>query len=298
MMKRFVIALAIAIASVGCSTRVQPGYVGVKVNWSGTDKGVQGLPVVTGRVWYNPYSEQVIEYPTFVQNVSLTANVNEGHPVNEEITFTNKDQMRIAADISFAYHLDPTKVPDFYVKFRSDDLDQFTHGYMRSLIRDKFNEIAGRYAIEQIMGDNGSFVKEVKEAVQKDIAPYGVVLEPQFGIIGSPRPPDQVIANINAKVAAVQLAQQTENELRTTEAQAKKAVAQAEGAARSQVAEAQGQAEAVLTIAKGQAEANRRLAESITPSLLELKRLEKWDGSLPYVNGGSTNPFISLERKQ
>lgn len=281
-MKRLIMCLLIAAVSVGC-TRIGPGHVGVKVSMAGDTKGVEATPAVTGWVFYNPFLSSVYEWPTFVQQVVLTQDPNEGSPNNEEITFTNADQMVIAADISFAYTLDGEKVPYFFQKFRTDDMKQFSHGYLRSLIRDKFNEIAGKYKIEAIMGDNATFIAEVKAAVQKDIIAYGVILEPQFGFIGAPRPPQAVIAMINAKVSAVQLAQQKQNELVQVEADMAKEREKTDTYARN-----------TLTLAEAQATANRQLADSLSPALIELKRLEKWDGQLPYINGGSTNPFVSI----
>lgn len=107
-------------------------------------------------------------------------------------------------------------------------------------------------------------------------------LESQFGVIGAPRPPDSVIAAINNKLQAVQIAQQKQNELVQAQADAAKVVAKAEGDAR-----------ATAVWADAQSAANHKLAESITANLLELKRLEKWNGTLPQVTGGST-PFISI----
>lgn len=286
-MKRLIVAAALmcAVAFSGACTRVGPGYVGIKVSMAGDNRGVSQDAMTTGWVFYNPALSTVLEYPTFVQQVQLTHNLDEGNPVNEEITFTNADQMMIAADISFAYQLDAQKVPKFYEKFRSDDLAKFSHGYLRSLIRDKFNEVGGRYKIEQIMGDNGPFLREVKEEVQKAIAPYGVILEPQFGFIGAPRPPKSVIDSINAKVQAVQLAQQKQNELVQAQADAAKEVAKTEGYAKS------------ITIrADAEARANRILSESLTPTLIELKRIEKWNGEYPAAIGGNgAIPLLNIK---
>jgi regulator of protease activity HflC (stomatin/prohibitin superfamily) len=276
--------MMLAVLATGCGTTIQPGHAGIVVDYYGKNRGVQDYTVTTGRVWVNPWTTEVLEWPTFVQSVVWTHDVNEGHPSNEEITFTNRDQMQIAADISLAYHLDVSKLPAFYVKFRTADMATFTHGYLRSLTRDKFNEIAGRYTIAQIMGDNGPFLKEVREALQKDLDPFGVVLESQFGIIGAPRPPLSVVEAINQQAVAQRLALTKENELRQVQADVAKTVAKAEGDAR-----------ATAVWAEAQSAANQKLANSLTANLIELKRLEKWNGALPQVSSGAT-PFISLSK--
>jgi regulator of protease activity HflC (stomatin/prohibitin superfamily) len=274
--------LLAAVWTTGCGTTVNPGYVGIQVDYYGKDKGVQSYPVVTGRVWYNPITTAVLEYPTFVQTAKWTRSLNEGAPVNEEITFTNADGMSVAADISVSYHLEMEKVPAFYVRFRSDDLNVFTHGFLRNLARDKFDSHGGRFRIDQIMGDNAQFVRDVRADLQTELDAIGVRID-QFGFIGAPRPPQQVIEAINAKVHANQLALQKQNELVQVQADAAKQVANAEGYAKS-------------LLVKGEAEAtyNKKLADSMSERLIEKWKLDKWNGVLPTVTGGAM-PILNVK---
>lgn len=89
---------------------------------------------------------------------------------------------------------------------------------------------------------------------------------------------------------AVQIAIRTENEVRQAKAQAEKDVAQAEGQARANIAKAD-----------GQAKANQVLANSITATLIEWRKLElqqqalsKWNGVLPVYTGNS-GPFPMIQ---
>jgi regulator of protease activity HflC (stomatin/prohibitin superfamily) len=273
----------VGMLSVGC-TRITPGHVGITVVNGGSDRGVSDFPAQVGWVFYNPISTSVFEYPTYVQSAVWTKDAGEGRPANEEITFTNKDQMVISADINLSYHLEKEKIPAFYVKFRSDDLNAFTYGYLHNVARDIFNNHAGKYEIQQIMGDNSQFLKDVREGLQAEVANFGVVID-QFGLIGAPRPPAAVIEAINAKVHATQLAQQKQNELVQVQAEMAKEREKADTYARNGIIQAE-----------SQARANKMLTESISTNLLELKRLEKWDGHLPQFNGGSTNPFVSITK--
>lgn len=284
---KFIAAMIMVLTvfmSVACADRIGPGYVGIKVSNAGSSRGINSDAITTGWVFYTPGFSTVYEWPTFVQQVVLTKSASEGNPVNEEITFTNADNMAISADIGFSYHLEGDKVHIFFAKFVSDDMKLFSHGYLRSLIRDKFNEVGGRYKVEAIMGDNGPFIKEVREAVQKEMTPFGVVLDSQFGFIGAPRPPESVVGMINAKVAAVQLAQQKQNEL-----------VQAQADAAKMVATSKGEAESLLLTSKAQAESNRILSESLTMNLIELKRIEKWNGAYPLSTGSSSLPILAIK---
>jgi len=281
-MKRLIFPLLmLGIVSSGCA-RVGPGYVGIKVSMAGDDRGVDSVPRVMGWVFYNPFFSSVLEYPTFVQTAVWTANKNEGSPQNEEITFTNSDQMTVRVDVNLSYHLDAQKVPAFYVKFRSDDIHAFTHGFLHNKARDIFNEHAGKYKIDQIMGDNAQFLKDVRDCLQNEVRPIGVEID-QFGIIGAPRPPDAVIEAINAKVHATQVAITKQNELVQVDADMAKERSKTDTYARN-----------TLTMANAQAQANLLVAKSLTPELIEVKRLEKWDGVLPQVTSGAS-PFITLK---
>ena len=269
------------LLSNACSKRIEPGHVGIVVNSYGNQRGVSDFPATTGTVWYNPWTTTVLQYPTFVQTAKWTKDVNEGKPVNEQITFTNKDNMLIAVDVSLSYSLLPEKVPHFYVKFRNDDLAAFTHGILRNQARDCFNENAGQYTIDQIMGDNAAFISSVRKCVQSQTEGVGVQLE-QFGLIGAPRPPQQVIDSINLKAQAQQITYQKQIEVAQAEADAKKRVADAEGYAKAGIIEAE-----------AQAKANAILAASITPTLVQYETVKKWNGALPTYSGGGT-PIISL----
>lgn len=57
---------SLAILGAGC-TYVPPGHAGIVVNSYGSERGVSDYPIKTGRVNYNPWSEDVLIYPTFMQ---------------------------------------------------------------------------------------------------------------------------------------------------------------------------------------------------------------------------------------
>src|SRR5215475_4350483 len=135
-------------------TRINAGYVGVEVNLAGSQRGAQDIPVRTGWVFYSPLKTQVIEFPTFVQTVKWTSDVNEGHPVNEELVFNSKEGQEVRADVSLSYAIDSVKVPEFYVKYRVNDLEKFTHGILKDIVRNSLNEVASTYTLEDIYGEN------------------------------------------------------------------------------------------------------------------------------------------------
>jgi regulator of protease activity HflC (stomatin/prohibitin superfamily) len=269
-------------------TRIEAGHVGVEINLAGRQRGASEIPVRTGWVVYSPLTTQIIEFPTYVQTVKWTKDTNEGHPINEEMGFNSKEGMEIFVDVSLSYAIDPLKAPDFYVKYRVDDLDRFTHGILRDIVRNSLNEVASTYVVEDIYGEGkAEFLHQVQAMIEQKVAPVGVGVQ-QFGFIGAPRVPPVIATAITAKAQAIQQAERARNELATTQAEAAKKIAEAEGDAKS-----------LVTRAQGEADANRIRQNSLTPQLLDLRRIEnnralidKWNGQLPTVEAGQGSGMI------
>jgi regulator of protease activity HflC (stomatin/prohibitin superfamily) len=269
-------------------TRIEAGYTGIEVNLAGSQRGASEIPIRTGWVFYSPLTTQIFEFPTYVQTVKWTRDPNEGHPINEEMGFNSKEGMEIMADVSLSYAIEPTKVPDFYVKYRVNDLELFTHGILRDIVRNSLNEVASTYTVEDIYGEKkAQFLAQVAQKIQEKVVAVGVGVQ-QFGFIGAPRVPTVIAQAITAKAQAIQVSERAKNELATTQAEAAKKIAEADGDAKSTVMRAQ-----------GEADANRIRQSSLTPALLELRRLEnqrayieRWNGQLPSVAAGSGTNFL------
>jgi len=304
MIRTYVKLGAIAIGLLVCAfiffnyiaalTRIGAGYVGVEVVLSGSQRGASELPIRTGWVFYSPLRSQIIEFPTFVQTVKWTRDLNEGRSQNEEMSFNSKEGMEVYSDVSLSYAIAPSRVPDFYVKYRVSDLDNFTHGILRDIVRNSLNEVASTYSIEQIYGEQkAEFLGKVQALIQSKMDPVGVSIQ-QFGFIGAPRVPQVIAEAITSKAQAIQAAEQARNELAKTQAEAAKTIAEAEG-----------EAKAAVTRAQGEAEANRIRQTSLTPQLLELRKIEnqkalidRWNGALPTVQTGSGGMLLELPKPQ
>jgi regulator of protease activity HflC (stomatin/prohibitin superfamily) len=277
-MRRNLFLISIGSAAVlltGCYRVVAPGNVGIVVKQSGTDRGVQDFPIQSGRVWYNPVNEVVLTYPTYVQRAVWTSSTQEGKPYNDEISFQSAEGLHFTADVNVSYELNRESVPHFYVRFRNDDLDAFTHVFFRDAVRNAF-KVSTEYRAEDINGvKQGELIDRVLSQVKPAMTNFGVDVI-QLGFAAPPRPPDTVKQAIEGKIAATQLAERAENEKRQAIAEAAKAV----------------------EIARGQAEANDLLTKSLTPTLVQWKQLEilqsRWNGQFPQVVGSNGVPLLSI----
>lgn len=63
--KNFFMALICALfVLTSCGyERIDAGHEGMKVNLYGSSKGVDDVSLVTGAVWYNPFTEDVFSVP-------------------------------------------------------------------------------------------------------------------------------------------------------------------------------------------------------------------------------------------
>ena len=131
--------------------------------------------------------------------------------MNDEISFQSAEGLRFNSDVNVSYQLTAAQVPKFYVKFRSDDLEGFTHGFFRDAVRNAFKVSIG-YCAEDINGTKQTeLIDRVLEQLRQTMQPYGVDVL-QLGFATPPRPPESVKQAIESKIAATQLAERAENE--------------------------------------------------------------------------------------
>jgi regulator of protease activity HflC (stomatin/prohibitin superfamily) len=277
--------LVIAVLTSGCGffgmKMAGPGEVGIKVKLTGGGRGVQDIPVSTGRIFYNPWAEQVFIYPTYVQTYTWTSASTEGADHDESMTFQSKDGMSVNADVSVAYKLDANKVPVLYMTFKKD-LPDITATYIRSEVRKELVDIASTMSIDDIYGTKKSWLtNEVTKHLNAKLDKYGFEFD-YVTFVGNLRLPSNVVDAINAKIEATQNAIKVENELRTAEAEARKQVAEAEGEARSTIVKAE---------AKAKADRLQIQAVGGPESYIKLKSIEKFNPKVQvmYVPNGTSS---------
>jgi regulator of protease activity HflC (stomatin/prohibitin superfamily) len=295
------VAIAIVILVVGafvvtsCVSRVDAGHVGIRVKLAGSSRGVDDIPIVTGWVFYNPITEQLIMFPTSVQNVVWTKDTNEGAGHDESITFSSQEGVNINADIGLSFHIEPSRAPHLYLRFRKSDLMELANGYMRNAMRESFNLVASQMPVQDIYGaGKGKLVQDVMHRLGEQLNKDGFVID-QLTINGALRLPENVATAINRAMEATQLAIQAENRVRQVKAEAEQAVTQAEGQASAARARARGEADARLITSKAEAKANLILRYSTSGSVLQYRALERWNGKLPVMNGGGALPLLTFD---
>jgi regulator of protease activity HflC (stomatin/prohibitin superfamily) len=291
----FGLLIVFAIVGSSCTTRVDAAHVGIKIKLAGTDRGVDDIPQVTGWVFFNPLTEQIILFPTSVQNVVWTKDPHEGSPRDESITFSSQEGVNINADIGLAFHIEPKMAPHLYLRFRKNDLLDLADGYVRNAVREAFSIESSQMPVQEIYGSGkGKLVANVQKRIQDQLGKDGFVID-QLTINGALRLPENVATAINRAMEATQLSIQAENRVRQVKAEAEQAITQAKGQAEAARERARGEADAKLITAKAEAKANLILRASMSPVVLQYRALERWNGRLPVMNGGGALPLLTFD---
>jgi regulator of protease activity HflC (stomatin/prohibitin superfamily) len=238
--------------------RIDAGHVGVKVNQFGDDKGVDNVVEVTGMVFYNPITHSIYEFPTFIQHKEYTG--------ENSFVVNSKDGSEFHVSPIINYSVQRDKVPTIFSKYRRS-LEQIEEGFLKTAVFDAFRLATNVYTADELISNRQKFEIEVRRILEGQLLKEGFVVN-QF--TSNLVYPETFKNAINAKNNAVQAALKAENDVKTAEAEAKIKVAQAEGDAQS-----------MLTRAKAEAEANRLKQQTLTPLLIQLEFVNKWNGALP-----------------
>jgi regulator of protease activity HflC (stomatin/prohibitin superfamily) len=261
--------------------RVEAGYVGVKVDLLGDDKGVIGEEVGPGRYWVG-INEDLYRFPTFSQNETWTSEQTDGSPAGEGFTFQSNKGLDISADIGITYSVDPEKVSILFQRYRKG-IDEITDTYMRNMVRDSLANETSKMAVEAIYGEGkADLMDRVEDTVRAEVAPHGIIVEKLYWI-GKLGLPNEVITAINSEITSNSQARQRANEVATADAEANK-----------ERKRANGEADAILAVATAQAEANKLLNDTLTPELVQYQAMQKWNGVLPLMTGGDATPMINI----
>lgn len=268
-----VLLVALFVLS-NCSVTVQPGNVGVKIRTLGPNAGVQQEPL-SPRWYLIGLGERIVEFPAIQRTYTYSRDSDDSSEQNEEISFSDNNALPMTADLQIVMRVNPADAAKLYSRYRLS-FDQLFKGPIRNDVRSAVAAETELVPVEFLYkGGRQLVIQKAMRRVEHKWGAQGVTIS-QLDWIGNIRYPQVILDSIQAKTKA---------DADTVSAQARVAVARA-------------MADSKIEEAKGQAEANRLLAQSISssPEVVQLRAIEKWDGKLPTVTGGST-PFVDLKTR-
>jgi len=262
-MKKYIYSFCMVITmliSLSSCERIDAGHEGILVNLYGSDRGVDDVNLVTGWVYFNPFSQSVYEYPTYVQTVDYP-----------EFTINAKDGSEFTVDPTISLKIVDGKAPIIFKKYRKEVKD-IINGPLFNHVRDAFRIQLNKFTTDEIVSMRDSLEKAVEKQLVATLTKENFKLEQ---LTSGLKYPETIVAAVNAKNKAVQEAQKAENEVKVAEAQARKLVVAAEA----------------------EAEANRLRTQALTPAVLQKAWIDKWDGSVPSViTGGNNQTFLDISK--
>lgn len=147
-----------------CCKRIDAGNEGILVNVFGSDTGVDDVSQVNGIVWYNPFAQNVYEYPTFVQTVDYPA-----------YSIRAKDGVEfIVAPIISLKIIDGQAVPIFR-KYRKD-LSDIIKGPLFNQVKD-VTMVLNQFTTDEIVSMRDSLEKAVERQLFTNFIKDGFQLE-------------------------------------------------------------------------------------------------------------------------
>ena len=249
-----VFAILLILTLCSSLTKVDTGCTGV----------VKTFGAPTGKVLNNglhfkiPWVQSVEEVDTQIIKVQEDANA------------VSKDLQSVNTTIAVNYQINPSSAVAVVQKIGAKFLES---EIVVPAIQESVKAVTAKYTAEELIASRASVSQEMSAALGAKIKEYGVAVQ-GFNVINF-----SFSEEFNRAIESKQVAQQNLIRIRTEQ---EELVVKAEAQAKA----AEANAKAVLVAAEAQAEANQKLAESITPNLVEYEKIKKWDGKLPTVSGG------------
>jgi regulator of protease activity HflC (stomatin/prohibitin superfamily) len=271
-------ALVILISFLSSYTVISPGNTGVIFNvWTGSLRTVP-----QGMAWRLPWITQVQSYPTALRTYTMVRRAGEGSSAEDDsIDLPTREGQHITQDISVTFNTSENQAAQVFKAFKGADISEIEATFIRRTIITVAQNTAGQMSLSEVISAKRNDLQDnIQKTLAVEVEKMGFHLDKVN--LGASHLPQSLEVQMQQKMAAQQQAQQAEYELQKQQMLAK-----------AEVAKAEGEAQSILVRAKAQSVANQLLQSSLTSNLIQSKAIDKWDGVLPQVSGGST-PFIDL----
>ena len=205
-----------------------------------------------------------------------------GQPDTTDILFDapvvvlTSEQLQVPMDMTVLYRLTPDKAPSIMKQFGEDGVwdDKLVISNMRSVSR----QVIGQSDIDDLIAKRAEYEHKIVQGMNAIVGKYGVVIEQVM--IRDIAIPQTIQDSVKRKLTAEQ------DSLR----------------AKYDLEKAKQEAQIEIEKQKGVAEANKHLVSSLTPTLIEYKKLQikqqeidKWNGAYPTTLVSGNAPTMLLK---
>lgn len=254
-----IIAVAGGGFTIKSLNKVDPGKVGVIYSVNG---GIKDETFSQGYHFTLPWWD-VKQFTIANEQLVLSKDAREGSPDDDSFNVATADDANIRISFQMSYRYNPDTVVDTYKKFRGMDGESIVNSRVKTIIKSKISEITTNYTMMDIYSGNRS---EINDKITKYL---NEELSSEFGLevinasIIDVHPDEKLKQSIDNRVKATQEKQQALLEQEKIKVEAQTALIKAENEARVK-----------MTQAEAEAAANKKLSDSITPQLIQMKEAE------------------------
>jgi prohibitin 2 len=183
-------------------------------------------------------------------------------------TAASRDLQTVATEIVLNYHLMPDKVNKIYQQVRYD----YDKVIIDPAVQEIVKAVTAKFTAEELITKRQMVKDEIKSALHHRLVTNNISLD-ELNITDF-----QFSKGFNEAIESKQMAEQL----------ALKAMRDLE--------RIKTEGEQKIVSAKAEAESQRIQKETISPIILQLRAIEKWDGKFPQVIGGTgAMPFINID---
>jgi prohibitin 2 len=216
-----------------------------------------------------------IRIPIMQKVVVMDVKVQKGEGQGDA---ASKDLQQVTTNVAINYHLDPLRVAETYQTVGT--LAAVSERIILPAVQESVKAATAVYTAEELVSRRQEVRDKIRALLRERLGHNGVIVD-EFSIVNFAFSREFSNA-IESKTTAEQLKLKAERDLERIRIES----------------------EQKMTQARAEAEALRVQKENVTENLIKLRQIEmqqraieKWDGKLPQVTGGST-PFIDLRNNQ
>lgn len=224
--------------------------------------GHTGVVTTFGKVSDQVLSEGLHFKIPFVQNIILVD--NRVQKAEAECSSASKDLQTVRSTIAVNYKIMNSYSASVYKNIGMD----YESVIITPAIQECVKAVTARYTAEELITNRQTVSDLMSEQLKEKISSYGIDIQ-IFNII-SFEFTEEYNAAIEAKQTAQQNALKAEQDLQRIKVEAEQTVAEAEA----------------------EAEAYRLKSEQITPEIILMSYIDKWDGRLPTVASGDSGAMM------
>lgn len=213
--------------------------------------GIQDVVLDEGLHFIIPFIETIIPVDVRIQKAQTGA------------TASSKDLQTVSSTIAVNYHINPDKVNVVYQEIGI----YFKERVIDPAVQEAMKAATAQYTAEELITRREDVKDLIKVNLISRLSPFNIIVD-EFNIIDFSFSKSFDMA-IESKQTAEQQALKAKRDLERIKIEAEQMIARA----------------------KAESESQRIQRETISPIILQLRAIEKWDGKMPEVVGGAM-PFI------